>query len=566
MFGMIAQIRKLFMPKDKKRLLGVSLLMALSALGEMLGLGLLIGMIALFLSPDLLEKYPIVKELYQISSLSWNAFVICWISVAGVALALKNIFALFVVYVQSKFIFDKNKELVCRLFSTYLQTSYRFSLDNTLAERAGYVGRARQISQGILLPLMQILADGIVILVLCIAMFSVIPLAAVLCFAVMFCFGVGVYWLTRSANVKVGKRYHEAMISLGIAEHTGFAGVKIVKAMCREKFFIRKFKDEEKNVARASVHLYTLGQIPRLALESVALVLLLVLFIILLQQGKSPDEILLLFSVIIAAMARILPALSRCNYNMTIIRQNRYLFDFVTGDIFSLEPEKLGNVKEKLTFEKSMEIKNLNFTYDGKKQVLKNFSLCLEANKCLGISGKTGSGKTTLADLLLGLLRPDSGEILVDGKSIFDNLQGWRQMIGYVSQDVYIASASVRENVAFGIPADKIDDKLVWQALEMAQISDWAESVPGRLDYLLQDSGTNLSGGQRQRIGIARALYNNPKLLVLDEATSALDNETEAAFVEALENLNGKLTMVVIAHRLSTLEKCDQRVTISAEV
>ena len=560
---MITKIRKLFTPEDKKRLLGVSFLMAIAALGEMLGLGLLIGMIALFLSPDLLEKYPVLKDIFQWSGLSWNFFVICWVAFAGLALVLKNLFALFVVYVQTKFIYDKHYGLVCRLFRTYLQASYRFSLDHSLAERSVYIGRAGQISQGILLPLMQILADSIVILVLGVAMFCIIPGSAVLCFVFMLGVCWIVYRLTRSANGRMGQRFQEAMISLGTAEHTGFAGVKIVKAMCREKFFIRNFEAEEKKVTHASLWLYTLGQIPRLTLESVALLLLLILFIILLQQGKKPDEILLTFSVIITVMARILPALSRCNYNLTVIRQNHYLFDLTTDNILSLEPEEMGSGREILTLEKGVEIKDLCFSYDGKKQILKDFSLSLEANKSLGVSGKTGSGKTTLADLLLGLLRPDSGEILVDGKSIFSNLCNWRQMIGYVSQNVYICNASIRENVAFGIPADEIDDQRVWQALRMAQIGDWAESVPGALDYPLHDSGTNLSGGQRQRIGIARALYTQPKLLILDEATSALDNETESAFVEALENLNGKLTMIVIAHRLSTIEKCDRHIHIS---
>jgi ABC-type multidrug transport system fused ATPase/permease subunit len=291
---------------------------------------------------------------------------------------------------------------------------------------------------------------------------------------------------------------------------------------------------------------------------------LLVLFIILLLQGKRADEILLVFSVIIAVMARVLPALSRCNYNITLIRQNRFLFDFVADSIFSLEREELGTADGNLTLENELEVKDLCFSYDGKKPVLKNFSLRLKANESLGISGKTGSGKTTLADLLLGLLRPDTGMILADGKNVFDDLQGWRQMIGYVSQNVYICNASIRENVAFGVPAEAIDDQRVREALQMAQIADWAENVPGGLDYLLHDSGTNLSGGQRQRIGIARALYTNPKLLILDEATSALDHETEAAFVEALENLNGKLTMIVIAHRLSTIEKCNQIIKIGS--
>ena len=564
MFEMIAQLRKLFTPKDKKRLLGVTMLMALAAFGEMLGLGLLIGMVALFLSPDLLEKYPMVKSVFQWSKLSWNYFVICWIAAAGIALGLKNLFALFVVHVQSKFIYEKQNDLVCRLYRIYLLAPYRFSLEHTLAERRAYMERTAYVSQSILLPLMQTLADSIVIFALGASMFFLIPWSSLFCLIFMVGIGLGIYYLTRSANGRMGRRLQEAKTALGGAEHTGLAGIKTVKTMCKEEFFIRKFEVEEKKVASSSQWLYTLGQVPRLSLETVALLLLLVLFIILLLQGKRADEILLVFSVIIAVMARVLPALSRCNYNITLIRQNRFLFDFVADSIFSLEREELGTADGNLTLENELEVKDLCFSYDGKKPVLKNFSLRLKANESLGISGKTGSGKTTLADLLLGLLRPDTGMILADGKNVFNDLQGWRQMIGYVSQNVYICNASIRENVAFGVPAEAIDDQRVREALQMAQIADWAENVPGGLDYLLHDSGTNLSGGQRQRIGIARALYTNPKLLILDEATSALDHETEAAFVEALENLNGKLTMIVIAHRLSTIEKCNQIIKIGS--
>ena len=453
---------------------------------------------------------------------------------------------------------------MCRLYRIYLLAPYRFSLEHTLAERRAYMERAGHISQCILLPLMQTLADSIVIFALGVSMFFLIPWSSLFCLIFMVGIGLGIYYLTRSANGRMGRRLQEAKTALGGAEHTGLAGIKTVKTMCKEEFFIRKFEVEEKKVASSSQWLYTLGQVPRLSLETVALLLLLVLFIILLLQGKRADEILLVFSVIIAVMARVLPALSRCNYNITLIRQNRFLFDFIADSIFSLEREELGTADGNLTLENELEVKDLCFSYDGKKPVLKNFSLRLKANESLGISGKTGSGKTTLADLLLGLLRPDTGMILADGKNVFDDLQGWRQMIGYVSQNVYICNASIRENVAFGVPAEAIDDQRVREALQMAQIADWAENVPGGLDYLLHDSGTNLSGGQRQRIGIARALYTNPKLLILDEATSALDHETEAAFVEALENLNGKLTMIVIAHRLSTIEKCNQIIKIGS--
>lgn len=184
-------------------------------------------------------------------------------------------------------------------------------------------------------------------------------------------------------------------------------------------------------------------------------------------------------------------------------------------------------------------------------------------NESIGVTGTTGSGKTTLVDLLLGLLKPQKGMILVDGRNVAENLVSWRKLIGYVPQHIQLWEGSIRENVAFGVPDEEIDDAKVVQALKLAQLYPLVESLPGGIEFRLSDDGNNLSGGQRQRLGIARALYHEPKMLILDEATSALDSETEKAFVEALEILSGKVTMIVIAHRLSTLNKCDRRLAIS---
>lgn len=562
MVRMIAQIRKLFTPRDKKRLLGISLLMALAAFGEMLGLGLLIGVIAFFLNPELLQKYSVLNSFWHWTNLDWQNFVICGVVGVALLLGLKNIFALFVVYRQSKFIYEKQTELLVRLYRSYLEAPYRFSLAHPLAERSAYMERADLISQGVLLPLMQTLADVIVIFALGVTMFCLLPLSALGCFLVMVGIGFGIFCITRSANSRMGRLYQDSKVSREAAEYTGLAGIKTVKSFCKEVFFCRRFEKAQEKTAHSALWLYTLGQIPRLSLETVALFLLLGLFIVLLLQGKKADEILLVFSVIVTVMARILPALSRCNYNITLIRQHQYLFESIAESIFAQDKEELGSGDIPLSLERTLEIRNLCFSYDGSKRVIDDLSLTLNANESLGISGRTGCGKTTLADLLLGLLKPDSGMIAADGTDVFRNLCAWRGMIGYVSQNVYVCSGSLRENVAFGLPAEAIDDEQVWQALEMAQIADWAKSVPGGLDYVLHDSGSNLSGGQRQRIGIARALYPNPKLLILDEATSALDNETESAFVEALEHLNGKLTMVVIAHRLSTIEKCTRHIRL----
>jgi len=312
----------------------------------------------------------------------------------------------------------------------------------------------------------------------------------------------------------------------------------------------------------SNTNLYVRGQGPPIGIESATMLLLLGILIIKLLLKEPTEEILLSLSIILAVMSRLLPAMSRSNYNLALIRQTQYLFDALFEDFVALPPEKSQNAAP-ITLEKEIELRDVCFSYPGGQEIFHDFNARIAVNESIGVTGATGSGKTTLVDLLLGLLKPQKGMILVDGRNIAENLVSWRKLIGYVPQHIQLWEGSIRENVAFGVPDEEIDDAKVMQALKLAQLYPLVESLPGGIEFRLSDNGNNLSGGQRQRLGIARALYHEPKMLILDEATSALDSETEKAFVEALEILSGKVTMIVIAHRLSTLNKCDRRLAIS---
>jgi ABC-type multidrug transport system fused ATPase/permease subunit len=223
-----------------------------------------------------------------------------------------------------------------------------------------------------------------------------------------------------------------------------------------------------------------------------------------------------------------------------------------------LPRESVSTSAAPIELKRALTVERLSFRYrEDAPWIFKDFSLRINAFSSVAFTGKTGCGKTTLADLVMGFLDPVEGHIRVDGRDIRENLASWRARIGYVPQSIYMLNDSIRRNVAFGIEDEAIDDAGVWRALELAQIADFVKGIPERLDTEIGERGVRLSGGQRQRIGIARALYRNPDMLILDEATSALDSETEQAFVEAIGALQGKLTMIVIAHRLSTVEKCD---------
>ncbi|MBO5762689.1 MAG: ABC transporter ATP-binding protein [Lentisphaeria bacterium] len=303
--------------------------------------------------------------------------------------------------------------------------------------------------------------------------------------------------------------------------------------------------------------MYRIGQLPRLMLETSAMLVALAFFAIMLYWGYSEARIQINFVMLVVVMARALPSLGRMHYNLTQIRQTLPLLESVYPDLL-LNPPQPDPTVAPLPLDQSLELQQITFRYPNGKQIFDRYSCTVRACESVAVIGKTGRGKTTVADLLLGLLQPDSGKILADGVDIATAPDRWRKSIGYVPQHIVLLNSSIRENIAFGVPPELIDDAKVLRALRRAQLLDFVNTLPEGLDFFVGDNGNRLSGGQRQRLGIARALYSEPRLLVLDEATSALDTDTESAVVAALNELRGSLTMIVIAHRLTTIEQCDR--------
>jgi len=343
----------------------------------------------------------------------------------------------------------------------------------------------------------------------------------------------------------------------------GLQGVKAVKASGAEDFFAARYTRFQRDYCRYSRKLYVLGQIPRFGMETAAIVGALGLLAVMVLLGCRAETILLTFSLLLAAMSRMLPAFSRMHYNLTRMRQLDCVFDCMFTDIISVRPECLeadGDAAAVHLCER-LEIRDLGFDYGG-EPVFEHFSLDIPARTSTALTGATGCGKSTLADLVQGLLPPGRGEILADGVNIAGNLRSWRRIVAGVPQFIYLMDDSIRANVALGVPPEAVDDGRVWESLRLAQADGFVSAMPEKLDTMIGDNGVKLSGGQRQRLGIARALYRCPELLILDEATSALDGETESAFVDALEALRGKITVLVIAHRQSAIEKCDRVVRL----
>ncbi|WP_337664731.1 ABC transporter ATP-binding protein, partial [Suilimivivens sp.] len=300
-------------------------------------------------------------------------------------------------------------------------------------------------------------------------------------------------------------------------------------------------------------------------IETVFIVSVLGFLVVYINGGGDITAMVTTISAFAIAAVRVLPSVNRINTYITEIAYTQPSLDFVYDNLQEgmktdamLAERKAYSQVEKLKLDHQIELDHISFHYpDSDKNIFEDAHMIIPKGKSVGIIGTSGAGKSTIVDILLGLLHAQTGMITCDGVDIFKNYESWLAQIGYIPQSIYLIDESIRDNIAFGIDADKIDEKRIWEVLEEAQLKEFVEELPEGLDTTIGDRGVRLSGGQRQRIGIARALYNDPEILVFDEATSALDNDTEAAVMEAVNSFHGRKTMIIIAHRLNTIEKCD---------
>ena len=560
MWKTIDQLRVLLSPRDKWKLLGLVLFMTAAAVAEIAGIGLLMPIVAVFTKPELMTQNAILRFYARIIGGGSETRLLILTCVMIILLyAGKNLLSLLVVYLQARFTSHKEYEMGMRLYNLYMHADYRLHLQYGHVELGVMIVRAREVCLRVMLPAMSLMTDLLVILVLGATLAVSMPLLTLCSAGFLLVDVLSIYLLLRKLNYSLGRKYADSIMETERLASDGLRALREVKVNGRADYFIARSAEARKETAKYNMRLFVVGQIPRLWLETVAMIQLLLIFIGMILWGVPHGTILLSFSLLIAAMSRMLPACSRINYNAAAIRQSMAAVNSVFEALKEPE-ERLAVSPEPITFEKTLSVDHLTFGYVPERPVIKDLSFSIPRLASAAFTGMTGSGKTTLADLILGLLTPDSGAVRADGRDIRENLASWRAKIGYVPQFIFLLNSTIRENVAFGVPPGEIDDEKVRACLRTAQIEDFVDGLPEKLSSRVGDNGIQLSGGQRQRIGIARALYRSPEILILDEATSALDNETEQAFIDAMKALKGKLTILMIAHRLTTVAHCDMTI------
>lgn len=563
----ISNIFSLFNKKERTQAYWIFAGMVVRGLIEVAGIASIMPFIAVVSNPEVIHTNNILSKLYQYLGLesSTTFIVIFGVIVLGVII-LNNSIAALTDWYLFRFTWLRGHSLSSRLFGKYLSEPYLFFLNKNTAELgANILNEINYYMKGVLRPFMEMTARLIVTLFIFVLLLMVDPVLAVTIGLVLGGVYAVIFLSVQKRLAKIGKDRvtHTRQQYKYINE--AFGGIKDIKVKGCEAFFLNSFYKHSYNANMAQVTHQIVSQVPRYALDVVAFGGILLIMLYFVVANKNTNEMIPLMALYAFAGYRLMPALQNVFSGITTVRFNLSLLDKLYKDLVSEgKPEKSIKREQKkrvpLEVHHTIEVKDLHFRYGADEQyVINGLNLKIRAKTIVGLVGTTGAGKTTFVDILLGLLLPTKGNVLADDVKIEEEKrERLLANIGYVPQFIFLSDQSVRENIALGIPEDEISDERVMEAAKMADLHHFiVNDLPHGYDSVVGERGVRLSGGQRQRIGIARALYNDPAILILDEATSSLDNITEKNVISAIKNLGKRKTIIMIAHRLTTLEDCD---------
>lgn len=568
--GLLGKIRGIFDRKQKIQLVVLGFMIFIGGILETLGVSGMIPVVTALLTPEELqryvEEYEILGKICDFLHIESVGQITIALLIALMAVyVIKNLYILFLTYRQNTFITHNRNKMISRVMAEFLNRPYEQYLGADIPTVFRITDSDIPQTFSLILALLSLASEVVVSLLIFLVLLLQDFAMTMFIILVFGCMTILILKVLKPKMNKIGAQNQSIQSRIAKWRLQAIYGLKDVKVLNREEFFIRNYYQTGKIGADVSRNYAVLNNTPRLLIETVFIVSVLSFVAIYIQGGGAAANMVTTIATFGVAAIRVLPSVNRINTYITEIAYTQPSLDFVYENLQAsmktdamLAERKANSQKEKLKLEDKIELKNISFHYpDTDKNIFTDAGMVVPRGKSVGIIGASGAGKSTIVDILLGLLHAQQGQITCDGVDIFKNYESWLAQIGYIPQSIYLVDESIRENIAFGIDADRISDERIWQVLEEAQLKEFVEELPEGLDTSIGDRGVRLSGGQRQRIGIARALYNDPEILVFDEATSALDNDTEAAVMEAINSFHGKKTMVIIAHRLNTIAKCD---------
>ncbi|MCM1088655.1 MAG: ABC transporter ATP-binding protein/permease [Muribaculaceae bacterium] len=555
--------------KQKRKMLLLIFMMLIGAILETLGVGMIMPVMNVVLEENAVEKHVYLQWMCQVFHIDNTRDLTILVMSALIGIfAVKNVFLFFQQKMQLKFVYTNQFATSRRMMINFMQRPYEYYLNADTAVIQRNITSDVNNMYGLILSLLQLISESIVfVFLVAISLVSDIWMSITVTVLLVVALLV-IKCILKPIMRKAGEENQEYYSGLYKWIDQSVMGIKEIKIACRENYFINEYSKCGAGYVGAVQRYNLYNATPRLLIETVAIAGMILYMMIQLLQGMAVIDIVPQLTLLALVAMRLIPCANRINNHLTSIA---YFEPFFMGVNDNLQEEiqdasidydaetylKKDNV-EKMEIKEKIELKDITYKYPNTNvYIFDHADMEIPIGKSIGIVGSSGSGKTTVVDILLGLLRLQGGEILADGIEVREHYKEWLKNIGYIPQMIFMIDSSIRKNVAFGCADEDIDDNKVWEALKEAQLDEFVRGLPEGLDTSIGERGIRISGGQRQRIGIARALFEDPEVLVLDEATSALDNDTEAAIMESINRLHGRKTLIIIAHRLQTIEKCD---------
>lgn len=566
MLAILKKLLHILNRKQKKKIVGLGIMIFIGALLEMLGVGLIMPVVDGVMAPEkLLDKSYIVFLSQFIHLESANQWLLLLIAAIIGVFIIKNAYLLLQTWVQSRFVNQNQSKTISYMLEEYLNRSYEYYLNADIPTIFRTIDGDVPKVFTTLMEYIQLATELMVSLVLGITLLVVSPGMTIMLLVVMVGMTAIVIKVLKPTLNRLGRTSQQLQSQMGKWRLQSIYGIKDVKILNKEHYFASSFGKYSQQNAKLTTNYAVLNNMPRLLIETFSICGILGWLAFCIVNSSDLSELVPQISAFAVAAMRLMPSVNRINTHMTNIAfyepSVNYVYDNVDFTSYKLhgayqKEYDPGTPPMKLT--KEIRLQDVVYQYpESDKLILNRAQMVVPVGKSVGVMGPSGAGKSTAIDILLGLLQVQGGQVLCDGRNVFENYPSWLSHIGYIPQTIYLTDDSIRENIAFGVAKEEIDDNRIWQVLKEAQLKEFVEELPGQIHMEIGERGVRLSGGQRQRLGIARALYHNPDILVFDEATSALDTDTETAIMDAIEHFHGKKTLIIIAHRLRTIANCD---------
>ena len=547
---------------QKIKLLLLFIIYLIGSLFELMGVAFILPFVSVISDTSLIYENEIYSKVYELLGCNNETeFVLAFAVALILVYVIKNVYIVFSGAITSRFIANNQRRMTMKMMTYYMYQPYMFHITRNISEILRSMDTDVSMLFTTITSIISLFNEVIISLLIVGYLFILDKSITIGVIVVLGSFSFGFMKLFKKRIEGFGKRYHKLTAEVNIWKRQSFEGIKEIKIANSEKNYIGYVDRRTTELTANTIINSIINSIPKPLFEMVCVTLMMLMIIIKISRGVYLAYFIPVLSAFAISAFRLLPSFGRVTTFYNAIIYNKAGVDGVYGDLKIIKDMTEYNDDEEhepVLFDKNIAVDGLTFSYPNTNgPVLKNITMSIKKNSSVALIGPSGAGKTTLVDIILGLLQPDEGCINVDGVNVFDNLHSWHKLLGYIPQNIYLIDDTIRNNIIFGIPEAEVDEDKVWQAIRDAQLYDFVNSLPNGIDTVVGERGVRVSGGQRQRIGIARALYNNPQILILDEATSALDTDTETAVMEAIDKLKGNKTMIIIAHRLTTVRNCD---------